>query len=183
MITYFYAFVNDMILDTDFEQWIYEKINDIEHFVSPELFSELYECDHSCPKSLGNLKSKIYQSFEKQFENIDKDNFYKETDERLSELIKRCEEANTLKGTLVIDCTGVNTPAELQKRLCGICKFPSWYGMNWDAFNDLIDLSEVKKIEMIDFERMKKLMPHDADKLLCSLERNKSADCETEICS
>ena len=55
--------------------------------------------------------------------------------------------------------------------------------MNWDAFNDLINLSKVKKIELIDFARMQKLIPYDADRLLNLLEQNKKADCEISIIS
>lgn len=183
METYFYAFVNDMILDLDFEQWLYEKVNDIEHFVDYELFLELYECDYHCTKTLSHIKWKISQYFDSQFKNIKKENFYDEIDDVLLNLIKRCEYENKLKGTLIINCSEILTPIDLQKKLRSICKFPNWYGLNWDAFNDLIDLSEVKKIELFDFNRMKKLIPYDAEKLLYMLEQNKIADCEIEIMS
>ena len=115
MIKYFYAFVKDMVLNLDFEQWIYNKINEIEHFVSSELFLELYECDYSCPKALSHIKLRICQSFEKQFKNLNKENFYEEIDDELLKLIKHREDVNILKGTFVINCTEVNTATDLQK--------------------------------------------------------------------
>ena len=39
------------ILDNDFEQWLYEKLNDIEHFVDSDMFYELYECWHERMKT------------------------------------------------------------------------------------------------------------------------------------
>ncbi len=181
MITYFYAFANDLILDLDFEQWLYEKLNDIEHFVDSELFYELYECDYHCSKTLNHLKWKISQCFENQFINMENKNFYEEIVNVLLDLIKRCEYENALKGKLVINCAEISTPMGLQKMLKSIFEFPNWYGLNWNAFNDLIDLSEVEGIELLNFSRIQKLMPYDAEKLLFSLEHNKSTNCEIEI--
>lgn len=183
MITYFYAFVNDLILVSDFEQWLYEKVNDIERVVDSELFCELYECDYHCIKELNHIKWEISQYFEKQFKNTKRANFGEEIDDTLLNLIKHCEYENMLKGTLVINCAEIATPIDLQKKLRYICKFPDWYGLNWNAFNDLIDLSEVEKIELFNFNRMQELIPYDAEKLLDMLECNKKTDCEIDIIS
>ncbi len=181
MIMYFYAFANDLILDNDFEQWLYEKLNDIEHFVDSDMFYELYECDYQCSKALNHLKRKISQYYENQFIVIKNKKFYDEIDNVLLDLVKRCERKSIINGKLVINCAEISTPIELQKMLKSIFKFPHWYGLNWNAFNDLIDLSEVEGIALLNFNRIQKLIPYDAEKLLFYLEQNKSQNCEIEI--
>ncbi|MGN0638519.1 MAG: barstar family protein [Huintestinicola sp.] len=48
--------------------------------------------------------------------------------------------------------TDVSDPKELQRRLRTAFKFPKWYGLNWDAFYDIADLSEIERIELVGFD-------------------------------
>ena len=178
LIKYFYAFAYDMVLDSDFEQWLYNHIDSVEAFLNRKIFMDLYECDFGCNKSIYFTKQKLCQYFAQQFEAVCEADFYEGIDKSLLAMLERCEEATALRGKLIIECHGIATAKQLQKRLQIICRFPDWYGLNWNAFNDLIDLSEVDEIQLIGFADLKDSLPSEADTLLNKLAFYKNKSCK-----
>ena len=85
------------------------------------------------------------------------------------------------RGTTTVDITDVSDPRELQRRLRTALKFPKWYGLNWDAFYDIADLSEIERIKLVGFEALYQAIPEEAHRLIYALDANKSDDCDVIV--
>ncbi|MGO4272975.1 barstar family protein [Paenibacillus sp. TAF58] len=76
------------------------------------------------------------------------------------------------EGIVEIDLSEVQTSIELHKILKEKLSFPSFYGMNWDAFWDsitgLVEMPLVLKI--IGWSRLQKVLPRDSRILMESLD-------------
>lgn len=94
-------------------------------------------------------------------------------------LILRYE--NMPRGTITVDITDISDPRELQRRLRTALKFPKWYGLNWDAFYDIADLSEIERIKLVGFEALYQAIPEEAHRLIYALDANKSDDCDVIV--
>ncbi|WP_432650244.1 barstar family protein [Huintestinicola sp.] len=176
---YFFAFVYDMISVSDFEKWVYENADIIETKVNADILSELLECDYNSYIDLAHIRTVLRQAFGDCFENYA--GGFECEDKILQNMILRYENENIPRGTVTIDITGVSDPRELQRRLRTAFKFPKWYGLNWDAFYDIADLSEIERIKLVGFENLYQAIPEEAHKLLYALDANKSDNCDVVI--
>ena len=68
---------------------------------------------------------------------------------------------------VTIDLSEINSPRQLHAALATALAFPSFYGMNWDAFWDavtgLVDMPQ--QIELRDWPAFAARLPHDAAQL------------------
>ncbi len=73
--------------------------------------------------------------------------------------------------SVVIDLSNVNTARQLQQVLRESLGFPSFYGLNWDAFWDAITgLVELpQKLIFLGWEGFNNRLPEEADQLTRSL--------------
>lgn len=64
----------------------------------------------------------------------------------------------------MIDLSEINTPRQLHAALAAALDFPSFYGMNWDAFHDaitgLVDMPH--QLELRGWPAFAARLPHDA---------------------
>ena len=72
-----------------------------------------------------------------------------------------------------IDLSEINSPRQLHAALAAALDFPSFYGMNWDAFWDaitgLVDMPQ--QLELLGWQRLAARLPRDAALLRRCLER------------
>ena len=65
---------------------------------------------------------------------------------------------------VIIDLSEINTPRQLHAALAAALGFPSFYGMNWDAFHDaitgLVDMPQ--QLELRDWQGLAARLPADA---------------------
>jgi RNAse (barnase) inhibitor barstar len=74
---------------------------------------------------------------------------------------------------VIIDLSEINTPRQLHAALAAALDFPSFYGMNWDAFHDaitgLVDMPQ--QLELRGWPAFATRLPADAAMLQRSLAR------------
>ena len=78
----------------------------------------------------------------------------------------------------LLDCTGIDTPYKLHKKIQAVFKFSEYYGKNWHAFEDFIDISEVRVIKIINIGKMREAIPHDTECFLKIIKRNMPKNCK-----
>jgi ribonuclease inhibitor len=84
----------------------------------------------------------------------------------------------------LLDVGGVSSSLALHELLSRTFAFPSYYGKNWDAFDECIgELALPAEIVLSGVEILKKSLPHDAHMLIDCLNYAKSEapDGELEI--
>ncbi|MBR3023078.1 MAG: barstar family protein, partial [Oscillospiraceae bacterium] len=52
--------------------------------------------------------------------------------------------------------------AQLQNKIKETFNLSDYYGMNWDAFNDIVDISVFKEVELKSFYEMYNIIPDDS---------------------
>ena len=177
MVDYFYAFVNEYISCTEFENWVYNSVDLLSRMLNNdlELFTELLECTYCSDNETAHLKHILRNKFSLSCTPENYDKFISSADESLKKLIENNED--NLKD-IIFDCTGIDTPGKLQKRIQTVFKFPEWYGMNWDAFNDLIDLSDVCTVRIINIQEMQTSIQNDTELFLKLLQISLTENCK-----
>lgn len=77
------------------------------------------------------------------------------------------------QGLVTIDLRDINTPRQLHAALAAALGFPSFYGMNWDAFWDAVTgLVEMpQQLELAGWPAFATRLPHEAAMLRRCLER------------
>jgi len=77
------------------------------------------------------------------------------------------------RALVTIDLSEINSPRQLHAALAAALGFPSFYGMNWDAFWDavtgLVDMPQ--QLELRGWQGLAARLPHDAALLRRGLER------------
>lgn len=79
---------------------------------------------------------------------------------------------------VIFDCRGIDSKYKLHSKIKKVFDFPEWYGMNWDAFNDLIDLSDYNEIRFINFNALKNVLPDDTALFIELLKKNNRGNCK-----
>lgn len=176
MINYFYAFISNLISHKEFEDWVYSSVDLLKANLKKEneLYLQLISCDYSSSVESEHLKVNLYNKYKDCFDLITYSDFISTADKKLKLLVKK---HNEMQPIVIFDCTGIDNKSKLHSRIKKVFKLPEWYGMNWDAFNDIIDLSNIKEIKFINFMFMKEKIPDDANTFLKLLIKNNDRNC------
>ena len=165
------GFVKDYIKPHIFEKYMYDNIEEVEHEMSNDIFMEIISADYNNISDVIHLKKILLDYYGDELNKYN-DSFYEkeiEFDENLHKVIDYKE----LKENILFDCGKISTQRQLQFEIKKNFNMPDWYGMNWDAFDDLIDLSHVQKIELKNFYSMCDII-HDDSLLFLSILKNHS---------
>ena len=180
MFNYFYAFINNFISNTQFENWVYKSMNNLsENLNNSYLLYEIIECKYSDENSVAHLR-KVLTDFliNNQYDMSCK--VWLCDDPDLTNMIKDYDLLFELPEEVTFDCSNIDTSLKLHLRIKEVFKLPEWYGMNWHAFNDLVDLSGVRVLYINHFDEIKINIPSDADYFL-KLLKNKNTKCNIVI--
>lgn len=178
MTEWFYAFVYDLISCEDLEKWLYS-FGDMP--IEDDIYLQLLECDYRCDKEVKRIKFLLGERFRKEFDDMKQSDFYNNIEDDLREMIIKYENENRLTGELVFDCAALHSAYMIQTRIRQVFKFPPWYGHNWDAFNDLVDLSDVSRIVLKNFADMENNAPSEAEAFIRILKKAAYPGCEIII--
>ena len=174
MFSYFYAFVNNLIPEKEFENWVYSSSDFLSQRLpdDSELYTELLKCDYCSDNDVEHLKYLLKNRYDLTSSNYER--FIDSSDEKLINIMNDylCVGSN-----IIFDCTGIDTPHKLHKKIQVVFKFSEYYGKNWYAFEDFIDISEVSVIKMINIEKMTEAIPHDTECFLKIIKRNMPENC------
>ena len=177
MIGYFFAFVNEFISCKEFENWVYNSVNFLSSLLhdNSALLTELLECNYCSDNETEHLKNILRNQFNLSFTDENYNEFINSSDKSLKNMIE-----HNMKNSshIAFDCTGIDTPGKLQRKIQIAFDFPEWYGMNWDAFNDLIDLSDVCTIRITNIQEMRKHIKNETQTFLELLQKNLSENCK-----
>lgn len=175
VFSYFYAFANGLIPDREFENWVCSSLDFLSQELcsDPELFTELLECDYCSDNDIEHLKCLLRNRYE--LTALSYEQFIGSSDEKL---IKIMNDHLYDGSNIIFDCTGIDTPYKLHKKIQAIFKYPEWYGKNWHAFEDLIDISEVCVIRIININKIRESIPYDTECFLKIIKRNMSENCQ-----
>ena len=67
---------------------------------------------------------------------------------------------------IIFDCTNIDSTLKLQQEIQRKFDFPEWYGKNWNAFEDLLDLTELLILKFINYTKMSQLIPDDSKRFI-----------------
>lgn len=162
---YLYAFVKNNISAVQFERWIIPRIDWLKRTLGKNLTERIVNFDYA-DGDLSEIKSFIEYELGGLSE---KDDLY----DCGNELQRLMDWHSQGIDVILLDCSDICDGQTLQNKLRFSFGFPPWYGKNWDAFNDLVSLTEVDEIRLIGFDQMKKHIPQDAENLINLLERYK----------
>ncbi len=171
MFGYFYAFVNEFISYRQFENWVYTSLELLSQVLcnESELFTELLECDYYSENAVEHLKNVLRNKFDILYTPESYNEFINSADENLKNLME-----NNVGNidNITFNCIGIDTYSKLQKKIQIVFNFPEWYGMNWNAFNDLIYLPNMCTIKIINIQEMKNSIPDETEIFLKLLRNN-----------
>lgn len=175
MFSYFYAFVNNLIPNKDFENWVYSSLDLLSQklFNDSELYTEILKCDYCFDNDVEHLKFLLRNRYDLASSNYAQ--FIDSSDEKL---IKIMNDYLYVGSKIIFDCTGIDTPYKLHKKIQVVFKFSEYYGKNWHAFEDFIDISEVRVIKIINIGKMREAIPHDTECFLKIIKRNMPKNCK-----
>lgn len=179
MIFYYFAFINGFISSSDFENVLYESLDELlDDEKSSKLFLELIETNYNSKEEVIHIKNIIATIYKEELEKISYSMLQNVDDPRLQAMLKK---KNHLNKEIVFDCNGIDSEQKLHQKIKNIFKFPFWYGMNWDAFYDLLDLSEVEQIKFLHFKSMEHYIPIESEKMI-QLIKLKNKNCRIIFC-
>lgn len=173
------GFVSGNILPSVFESFLYENMGLFEGELPSDIFLELISLDFTDDNGVLHMKNILREHYGDMSAKYN-DAFFEraaESGEPLSELIDRPERPEVL----VFECGGISSARELHMLIKKMLRFPSRYGMNWDAFNDLVCLGGVREIVLHGFEDMRRHIPEDADIFLSILDSRRDVGCVVTI--
>ena len=170
------GFVKDNIKQAVFEKYVYENIESVEREVPGDLYLEIISADYNSKAAVIHLKKLLSDYYGAELGKYNDAYFERETemDEELRKVIDRYENEENI----VFDCGGITSQKQLQYEIKKFFHMPTWFGMNWDAIEDLIDLSHVKKIELDNFNNMFEMMHDDSLIFLSILKKHSEKSCE-----
>lgn len=177
-------YIKDYLTVDEFEKWIYDHIEKIEHEIDKDLYLDLISTSYTKKEGIITLKNKlihlIEQNYANEYERIN-DNFIE--DEILKnknhEMYSLFEKKYAREEELVLDVEGINSSKELQCCLKKFFKLSDYYGENWDALEDLLygDIRLPYKIIIKNMNYLSRKLPNDA-KILKELMIKYKRDCE-----
>jgi RNAse (barnase) inhibitor barstar len=163
MENYLYAFINNYISQKQFENLVYEFVDVISSELGDKsILSDILECDYNSFNEVIHLKT-IIKSFLLSIGYDTEKNLLDCDDAYLLNMIYDNEKSSELPKEMIFDCTNIDTTFKLHLQIKKVFKFPEWYGMNWAAFNDILDLSDVKEISIINYDKMHSFIKEDAE--------------------
>ena len=154
------GFVKECIEPKIFEQYIYKNIKNIEHELPADIFSEIISIDYNNKYDIPHIKKILSNYYGDQLEKYN-DAFFEievEKDEDLRKAIGYKEPDENIS----FDCSEISTSAQLQNKIKETFNLSDYYGMNWDAFNDIVDISVFKEVELKSFYEMYNIIPDDS---------------------
>ena len=170
------GFINDNIKNDVFEKYVYENIESIEQEVSGDLYLEIISADYNSRAAVIHLKKILSDYYGDKLDKYNDAYFEREID--LDEDLRKVIDHEPTEENIVFDCGGITTQKQLQYEIKKFFHMPTWFGMNWDAIDDLIDLSHVKKIELNNFNDMLEIMHDDSLIFLSILKKHSEKSCE-----
>lgn len=153
MELYLYAFINAFINPKTFEIWIYDNLELISKEISSQnLFLNLISCNYQSSNDVEHLKKLILKEYKNIFNSFTYDSILNSGNNELISIIKQ----------------------EQNKSNIIIFDFPEWYGKNWNAFEDLLDLTELLIFKFINYTKMSQLIPNDSKRFIQILNNHKN---------
>lgn len=178
MFSYFYAFVNDLIPEKEFENRVYSSLDILSQELcnDPELFTTLLECDYRSDNDVEHLKYLLRNRYDLTESDSNYEQFINSSDDE--ELIKIMNEYLYVGSEVIFDCTGIDTKYKLHKKIQVVFKFSEeYYSKNWYAFEDCIAISHVCVIKIINLSEMRKALPRDTEIFLKIIKKYMSENC------
>lgn len=173
------GFVKDYIKPDIFEKYIYDHYVDVEKEIPADIFEKITETNFKNEADIVHIKKELSDYYGNQLDKYN-DAYYEievEQDEKLRKTIGY----DDFEQNIVFDCSDISTKEELLRKIKRVFDMPEWFGMNWDAFNDLFPVHEYKKIELNNFYKMSDMISADASIFLEILKKNSEQDCQIII--
>lgn len=84
---------------------------------------------------------------------------------------ENCMDEDERKKLIAVNLSHVTTAKDLHNEIKMSLNFPTFYGMNWDAFWDVITgmVELPEKLELIGWDNIENKLPQDAEILKCLL--------------
>lgn len=170
IIPYIYALLNGHISCEDFVNWTFT--DNIANEFDSDILDKIQSCDCENSNDTAELKKLLAKHYGKPLCNV------------TASCLSECSD-NTLKMMLIysgtakklcVDFSNISTAAELHKCLRYAFHLPYWYGENFDAFADILDMSEYKIIVLFNFTALENELPHAAAQLMNIIDKSKNSD-------
>ena len=172
MELYLYAFINAFINPKTFEIWIYDNLELISKEISSQnLFLNLISCNYQSSNDVEHLKKLILKEYKNIFNSFTYDSILNSGNNELISIIKREQNKSNI---IIFDCTNIDSTLKLQQEIQRKFDFPEWYGENWNAFEDLLDLTELLILKFINYTKMSQLIPDDSKRFIQILNNHKN---------
>lgn len=178
--TIIFGFVNGNIKAEAFEKYLYENVSLFENNMDSNLFMQLISLDFSNKKETIIVKKRLKDSLESASDKYN-DAYFELEIEKDDDLKKLVSDCNLHSQSAIFECGNICSSYELHLKIKSFFDFPYWYGMNWTAFNDIIDLSDFTVLVLKDFGSLQKKLPQDSDEFLKILNENNQNECRILI--